>query len=1297
MDAHLENKFLGNEKAFVDAYNEQVNQPLAFTKSKDDFNTKVYDSFVIEKDLLLGYLQDLLHWIKNGNDTTNEAKIVTLNTEQDCENVSARVIWILSKYQEQPELLDSMLSQFISPIINYMVSFLREDFGALEKPYNISQTFKMLLNILYKTCEVRGTKTVLKYFPHSVEDLENLVEFIANINLQNWEWYVHYILFMWLSMVVIVPFDLETIDSKKEGDETLLDKIINFSEGFLNQAGKNKEISSQVVAKLLTRPDVIKLGYLDSFIEKMKTQYIENINNPTKIMQLVGCLQVLCDIFKTGQRSDLFSRVETVFDTFIKTESEQNFIQSSSMLKKQRVKFAHKLGLIFLKPRVASWRYQMDSKSLLKNLDSESKNEEAPDTGFNYEENEDDDMDSDCDFECLETIISILLSHLKDKDTSIRWSAAKGLGKITSRLTLELADQIVEDILKCFDDSDTDSSWQGGCLALAELCREGLLLPERLDQVMPKLKEALLFDINKGDHSVGAHVRDAACYVVWSFARSFKKEIMKPHVESLSTHLCILFLFDREVNCRRAGSAAFQESVGRQRIFPHGIEILAEADYFTLANKANSFLNVSTYIAQFEEYYDPLINNLVNEKLKHWETEMRQLAAKSLSVLSIFNPQHVIDNYLPTILKNCFSKVLHIRHGALWALSELMLGLSGLSHISRNEKLEEAMQQIHQKEIELIKQGDNKEKFNEKFEELQKKNNAELIPKDLMDEIKQVIFQMDEQKLFKGKGGEIMRLSVNHYLQCCSFARIQFSNADLQKFQKMIDENSRHSNVEVQKSTCAAYKQLSNTYFNNDAELEEEKKFVINSISEIVKRSVVDPVVDSTRGYNMILGSLSKSIISKMQQKLLKTLIGNMVPKGKSNDDPESRQFAVRSTIDVLKTVGLNNVDPTLVKSALDQILKAVQDYAIDKRGDVGSWVREEAMRSLNILIYELFYNCEKEVLEQIIPSDAHQDFFIHYIGTILQQLMEKIDKVRQVAGQVLQSFLVTFKNDLPNFDEKDTLLALFIFSEEGNEENTLDSTFLDQRGYLNAKFTYKPWRNPSFVFQQVISLFDSPSFAKYLCTGIVSSSGGLTESTVKNSLEVLIKFISEMKGTDTEVEKKNRFLNYFNDIFEENLKEERITVPLMKTLESLIRTTYFEGHEYSEQFARMHSLIQKENFKSKNIPKLITCAGILGELVQFDEIKEKSLRSLLLMLFNPFPKVRKLVAENLYNYLLTFEEPTELFPDEDTYDEAIILLSETEWGDKLKQLNAEVKPAIFKTFGQEPPKKKAPAQTEQN
>jgi len=31
----------------------------------------------------------------------------------------------------------------------------------------------------------------------------------------------------------------------------------------------------------------------------------------------------------------------------------------------------------------------------------------------------------------------------------------------------------------------------------------------------------------------------------------------------------------------------------------------------------------------------------------------------------------------------------------------------------------------------------------------------------------------------------------------------------------------------------------------------------------------------------------------------------------------------------------------------LETLLKAINDYQLDRRGDVGSWVREEAMRTL--------------------------------------------------------------------------------------------------------------------------------------------------------------------------------------------------------------------------------------------------------------------------------------------------------------------------------------------------------------
>lgn len=143
--------------------------------------------------------------------------------------------------------------------------------------------------------------------------------------------------------------------------------------------------------------------------------------------------------------------------------------------------------------------------------------------------------EDDINFEQLEYIIQYLLESLKDEDNVVRWTAAKGLGRITGRMSKDFADQIVEQLFDLFGDNETDSSWHGGCLALAELCRRGLLLPERLARFTPTLDKALIYDINRGNHSVGANVRDAACYVVWSFARAYAPEIMKPHVHTLST------------------------------------------------------------------------------------------------------------------------------------------------------------------------------------------------------------------------------------------------------------------------------------------------------------------------------------------------------------------------------------------------------------------------------------------------------------------------------------------------------------------------------------------------------------------------------------------------------------------------------------------------------------------------------------------------------------------------------------------------------------------------------------------
>ena len=39
-----------------------------------------------------------------------------------------------------------------------------------------------------------------------------------------------------------------------------------------------------------------------------------------------------------------------------------------------------------------------------------------------------------------------------------------------------------------------------------------------------------MYDERRGCFSVGAHVRDAACYVCWAFARAYSPQVLMPYV-----------------------------------------------------------------------------------------------------------------------------------------------------------------------------------------------------------------------------------------------------------------------------------------------------------------------------------------------------------------------------------------------------------------------------------------------------------------------------------------------------------------------------------------------------------------------------------------------------------------------------------------------------------------------------------------------------------------------------------------------------------------------------------------------
>ena len=59
----------------------------------------------------------------------------------------------------------------------------------------------------------------------------------------------------------------------------------------------------------------------------------------------------------------------------------------------------------------------------------------------------------------------------------------------------------------------------------------------------------------------------------------------------------------------------------------------------------------------------------------------------------------------------------------------------------------------------------------------------------------------------------------------------------------------------------------------------------------------------------MALGHLSSTVLRALNVELIDTLLHNSVPKGKENDDAETRREAIKSLVNVVQTLGIAKID----------------------------------------------------------------------------------------------------------------------------------------------------------------------------------------------------------------------------------------------------------------------------------------------------------------------------------------------------------------------------------------------------
>jgi hypothetical protein len=749
--------------------------------------------------------------------------------------------------------------------------------------------------------------------------------------------------------------------------------------------------------------------------------------------RICGILTCTSQILKLGHRKALQSHL----DVFVRLMQIEVTDTLSTMHKKLHIKMVQRIGLMFMPVVVATWRYDRGQRSLAQNL---KRNKEDPilepasgqgEALPSLRSASETELDELCAAR-VEDVLGQLIQFLGDAATVVRWSCAKGIGRMVERLPSEMGDDVVASVLECFDSRNDDGLWHGGCLALAELASRGLLLVPRLADVVPLVLDALVYEQRRGASSVGAHVRDAACYVCWAFARAYTPDHMQLHVTEIARQLITVAVFDREINCRRAASAAFQENVGRQGSFPHGIDIVTAADYFTVGNRTNAYLKIAVYIAEFDDYRRTLVSFLLTNRLQHWDKPIRELAAQALREIVRSDPSLFTSFVLPATLENSTAADVVVRHGNALGTAEVIRGL-------------------HQAGV--------------------------VLADDLRVAALDLVATVDKMRLYRGKGGEVMREAVMEVVASIAEAQLPLSKLQHKAHLGAIMECLKSANVNVMLLAVNALEKFSATNFSSSAP-EPVRMAFFDQIMGILRN---DDNPAAVRGACRGIGVLSKAILAPKLADALEILAlkTTTIQASVEDRDTETRQYAMYGLIGACKQVGPEEISSELLQLVERTILAALKDYCVDNRGDVGSAVRQAAMEAGEQLCQLM--SQEASVLE---PARLSAEFMHGYFGALTGQAAEKIDRVREQAGTTIVRLLQSKQPVILGIPHREFL------------EQVLLQSQVD-------------WNSASTTFSVLVRLLETNPFRTKLLEGLAVSVGDSTESLARHSWASIESYIT--------------------------------------------------------------------------------------------------------------------------------------------------------------------------------------------
>ena len=956
---------------------------------------------------------------------------------------------------------------------------------------------------------------------------------------------------LWLSHLLLAPFDLASVSDQFPRHESVKDlglshglpnvvrRLITIGLVCIKSVTKEQDAAAKMLVRLVNRPDMQQLG-LPRLLVSWGCETITSSSTDVKLDMnaCIGPLRFLVGMTvspDTDQTSvlvpDIYSLATQLFDN-----TSNDSVNSSAVVKKQVLKAVRNIATLSLKTTHEHLQEFCETNGVLEN------------------------------------VIDMLLRSLSDRDTPVRFAAAKAISTIVTKLDPQMGYEVIQAVI---DELATDVpvrgtsnsagaeldlsmanplKWHGLTLTLAYNLFRRTASPAQLPEIISALLPALSFEQRATTgQSIGTNVRDAACFGLWALSRRYTTaELLLVKVENITTkvstekpisviqfvaiQLLISACLDPAGNVRRACSAALQELIGRHPDQVHeGISLVQIVDYQAVGLRRRAMIDVARKASILNiDYWQALTSKLLDWRgLAAQDVLSREAAALSIGQLCseyAFDRWTMLLSHIKAKLLQGTKMPVEERHGALLALTAIIDEL----HMGTVAHAAEPLLEFWPVFI----------------------NNLSIF----MDFTPRAI----KAELFSATARTIVLLAG---------------------LATKVDNITA-----LNQETAGCIAETANSFFGRS------EASILDNIPAVVRAlHQIDYLLDNEE-------SLLKTdvLIRQLEHDAKRPFLhgaGNAIALGAASShlsvDPDLKSRIMdalaslrNASIVEWRVVGLQALRLTMPhlaertkRSDIDLLCSAVaaglDDYTITERGDVGSLVRLQAIE----VVTELWHSYNSILNEE-------QDIMIR--AKILRLSLEKLDRVRLSAYQCLQG------NDIPVGDAKDVSSVTYF------------------------KTTLSPLISSTCAYWQ----------REALIQGLLSSAGSGNEALLQASRTALIAVLSS-----TSEEPLTSFLTTLMTILKTQIASQTDTTPTLELLAYLFDSLpLLDLVSPDFKWRNMLSYVQKSHFKSTLVGKIVAAVDVYRGLAAVEAVRDDVVKKLTGMArTNPYSRVRIAAVEALW------------------------------------------------------------------